>query len=124
MNESVFTPQKSHSTSVIKTPLILLGFTFILIGLGITLGIVYTAYLAFTQPDQFSTFLAFANTEKETFIKWVINDNADSIEFSRVVSLIFIAVAASIIIRVTIAFITMCISSGKGLLNLSQNFNE
>lgn len=124
MNESTLIKSKIFTTATIRTPLILIGFAFIIIGLGITLGIVYTSYIAFTQPDQLTTLLTFVNIEKEGFIKWIINGNVDSIEFSRIISLIFIAVAAAIIIRVIIAFITLCISSGTSLLNLSRNFDD
>lgn len=124
MNQTVFKTPKTTNKTTLKTPLIALGLMFIVIGLSITIGIVYLGFNLINQPELLSTIFTSINTEDGLFIKWLINGQSDEIEFSRIIALIIMAIAASIIIYVIIAFITMCINSGKSLLNLSRNFNE
>lgn len=120
ISDVVATP-KNH---ILRIALILFGFAFLIIGLGVTAGIIYASYTLAIQPDPISTLLSHISAGDDVFIKWVINDQADEIGFSRIILLIFAAIALSVVIQAIISFITMCISSGKGLLNISRNFDD
>ena len=121
MNETALNISKQFK---LKPYLVVIGLAFLLLGLGLTLGIVYLAYMLVTQADQLSALFAFINAQEDVFVKWIINSQADEIEFSRIIAMIFIAISFSIVIQVVIALIRLCISSGTGLLNTSRNFDN
>ena len=124
MNQTVLKEPKITNKSKLKVSLIALGLIFIIIGLGITIGLVYLGFILISQPELLSTIFTSIKTEDELFIKWLINGQSDEIKFSRIIALIILAISVSIIIHAIIAFTAMCISSGKSLLNLSRNFDN
>ena len=124
MNDTVLKPSTPPTQFILRVVLIVVGILFLLIGLGITLGIVYAGYTIISHPDPFSILFIYINAQDDVFVKWIINNQADEIEISRIAILIFIAIAFSILVQVIISFITLCVTSGKGLLSLSRNFSD
>lgn len=108
----------------VKATLITFGFAFLIIGLGITIGIIYGIYTIAVQPEPLSWLFTYIGVGDDVFIKWVINDQADEITFSRILMMAFIAIAASVVVHAILHFITLCITSGKGILSLSRNFDD
>jgi len=108
--------------SLIKLSISCAGITFIIIGLGLTIVLAIAGYNFVSEPEQFSIVMGYAKTQEALFAKWITAGDIKSIELSSIFSILIIVIAISMILRVLIAFISMCIESGRTLLNLSRNF--
>ena len=124
MDNTVYSKPETSKKTILRFFLIIFGFAFLIIGLGVTVGFVYGGYTIVTHPDPFTTLFAYIDSKDDVFIKWIINDHADEIVFSRILMIVFLAIAASIIVSVILKFISMCVSSGKALLSISRNFDD
>ncbi len=111
-------------TSFLKMIIAVLGLAFLLIALGLTLVFAITAYNFFSQPELFTNLINYAKTQESLFAKWIANGDIKSFELSNIFSLLLIVITISIMLKVIIGFISMCVGSGKSLLNLSRNFSE
>ena len=108
--------------SLIKLSVSSVGIAFILIGLSLTIILAIAGYNFVSDPEQFATLMDYAKTQEALFAKWATTGDIKSIELSKIFSILIIVIAISMILRVMIAFISMCIESGRTLLNLSRNF--
>ena len=110
--------------SFLKIIITSLGLAFLLIALGLTLVLTITAYHFVSQPELFTNLIDYAKTQESLFAKWAASGDIKSIELSNIFSLLLIVIAICMVIKVIIGFISMCVSSGKSLLNLSRNFGD
>ena len=100
------------------------GVAFLAIALGLAFVLAIAAYNFISQPELFTNLLDYAKTQENLFSKWISNGDIKSIELSNIFTLILIIIAISMVLKVIIGFISICVSSGKSLLNLSRNFDE
>jgi len=114
-------PQKSFP--LLKAITIIAGISFLIIGLGLTLLLAFKAYEIISQPEIFNQLIIYAKAQEALFAKWVSSGDIKSIELSNTFSLLIIVIALSMILRVIIGFISMCVNSGKGLLSLARNMD-
>ena len=110
--------------SFLKLIISSLGIVFLVIALGLAIVLAITAYNFVSQPELFTNLLDFAKTQESLFAKWVVSGDIKSIELSNIFTLLLIVIAICMVLKVIIGFISMCVSSGKSLLNLSRNFDE
>ena len=122
MIEATIETNKEKSYPLIKYTLVIIGLTFLLAGLGLVISTIYFSYEWLSNSHNLSMLISWVKTEGQATMSWVFKNQASGFEFSNVVSLIFIAWAIAIIIRTVIAFISLTITSGKTILNLSHNF--
>ena len=108
---------------LLKAITIIAGISFLIIGLGLTLLLAFKAYEIVSQPEIFNQLIIYAKTQEALFAKWVSSGDIKSIELSNTFSLLIIVIALSMILRVIIGFISMCVNSGKGLLSLARNMD-
>jgi len=108
---------------LLKAITIIAGISFLIIGLGLMLLLAFKAYEIVSQPEIFNQLIIYAKTQEALFAKWVSSGNIKSIELSNTFSLLIIVIALSMILRVIIGFISMCVNSGKGLLSLARNMD-
>ena len=108
---------------LLKAITIIAGISFLIIGLGLMLLLAFKAYEIVSQPEIFNQLIIYAKTQEALFAKWVSSGDIKSIELSNTFSLLIIVIALSMILRVIIGFISMCVNSGKGLLSLARNMD-
>ncbi len=123
INQNIET-HKEKSLPIIRNTLVIIGLAFLIVGLGLVMGIIYYSYEWLASDQKLSNLISWVKTEGQTAISWIFENQANGFEFSHVISLIFIAWAVAIIIKTIIAFITLIITSGKTILNLSRNFEQ
>lgn len=124
LEHSIIENKPPTKISLLKFIIISLGIAFLVIALGLTIALAITAYNFVSQPEFFTNLLDFAKTQENLIAKWVASGNIKSIELSNIFTLLLIVIAISMVLKVIIGFISMCVSSGKSLLNLSRNFSD
>jgi hypothetical protein len=122
MDHSTDQALSQSKSSLIRLSISVAGIAFILIGLSITIILAIAGYNFVSEPEQFATLMDYAKTQESLFAKWATTGDIKSIELSKIFSILIIVIAISMILRVIISFISMCIESGRTLLNLSRNF--
>lgn len=122
MDNSTNQTLSQSTSSLIKLSISDAGIAFILIGLSITIILAIAGYNFVSEPEQFAALMDYAKTQEALFAKLTASGDIKSIELSAIFSILIIVIAVSMILRVIIAFISMCIDSGRTLLNLSRNF--
>lgn len=122
MDHSAYQALPQSKSSLIKLSISGAGIAFILIGLSITIILAIAGYNFISEPEQFAILMDYAKAQEALFAKWAMTGDIKSIELSNIFSILIIVIAISMVLRVIISFISMCIESGKTLLNLSRNF--